>query len=811
MFTQLHDITSILSDATDKHALVVVADRDFTIQYVNENFEELSQFSRDELVGSSIRTGVRDPELKGKLRQITATVAAEGKWRGEVMNTAKDGTTYFVDITVRPFSDDAGDLAGYVFLATDITSFYEKAEALRSNLDLMNAVFENFPGGISYFTKDLVLASANSMFFSLLDIPEERFPVGCTYEDIIRFNVERGDYGEGDPDPMIRDRVELAKKFEEHTFVRRRPDGTSLEIRGFPLPEGGFVTTYVDVTEQTKAEATNFRLARIIHESINEVFVFDTETLKYLQVNKSACVNLGYSKDELKQMTPLDLKPEYTLEKFEELIAPLRAGEVPSVRFRTVHRRKDDSIYDADITLQQIEADDGQVFAAIVEDITEKRRNENQIAHMALHDALTDLPNRTLLRERMDEAIERAEKGDDFVVLCLDLDRFKTINDTFGHTVGDELLTVIGKRLRGCVRRTDTVARLGGDEFAIVHFPRTSARGAATVARRIGEVIRRPVVIRGHQITVDSSIGIAVAPGDGDDPETLMHRADMAMYRAKADGRGTFHFYESELDARLQERRMLELDIVKGLANEEFELFYQPIVDISRNRITAFEALLRWRHPKRGLVSPGEFIPIAEETGFIRQLGDWVLRRACADAVHWPMDIRVAVNLSPIQFNNQNLALKITKVLADQRFPASRLDLEITESVLMRDTADTLVTLNRLHDLGVRICMDDFGSGYSSLDYLRKFRFDKIKIDRFFIRDVTTHHDAKAIVQAIAGLGTRLGISVVAEGVETTEQLDIVRAEGCTEMQGFLFSKPRSFDETMQVYFPHLVRTATVA
>lgn len=801
----------ILRKALESHALVAVTDRDFLVDFASEGFCALSAADPENAVGrglGAIHSGFASEAL---LCDIVERIERKTRWRGEVENRAPDGSTYWLDATISAFDDPDDRSGGFVVIATDFTGHKVDASELRSNLTLLNAVIENFPGGISYISRDLVLRSANKMFYRLLDLTEDRFPVGTDFADIIRYNAERGDYGEGDPDEMVRERIELAKKFEKHAFERRRPDGTSLEIRGFPLPEGGFVTTYVDVTERKKVEATNIRLARIVEDSINEVYVFDADTLKFLKVNHSASENLGYSLEELRQMTPVDLKPEYTFEDFENAIAPLRSGEKSHVRLRTVHRRKDRSQYHVDVTLQQIQADDGPVFAAIIEDITEKRRSENQIAYMAHHDALTDLANRTLLQQRLEAAVERARRGHRFAVLCLDLDRFKTINDTFGHAVGDDLLRTIAERLRNCVRRTDTVARLGGDEFAVIYSPCAAPRDATAIARRIGDAIRKPMIIKGHEVTVDSSIGIAVARDDKCDPDTLMHQADLAMYRAKSDGRGTYRFYEQELDGRQQARSQLALDVAAGLQNGEFVLRYQPIVNIEDNQITAFEALLRWRHPRHGLMSPADFISVAEETGHIRRLGDWILRQACADAAHWPKEVRVAVNLSPIQFNNQNLSLKIARVLAERNFPATRLDLEITETVLMRDTEETLVTLHQLRDFGARICMDDFGSGYSSLDYLRKFRFDRIKIDRFFVKDLTTDDDANAIVHAIASLGARLGISVVAEGVETKEQLEIVRAEGCREMQGFLFSPPISFGEVMRRYFPETEKTTTVA
>ncbi len=441
----------------------------------------------------------------------------------------------------------------------------------------------------------------------------------------------------------------------------------------------------------------------------------------------------------------------------------------------------------------------GGGWVATHEDITERRRAEKQIAHMARHDALTDLPNRVLLRDRLAHALAELPRDKRLAVLYLDLDHFKSVNDTLGHQIGDELLKTVAARLRDCVGEVDTVARVGGDEFAIIHTGIEQPNDAAVLARRICEAVKEPCELHGHAVIVDTSIGIALAPGDGTDPTELLKNADMALYRAKADGRGTYRFFEPEMDARMKTRRTLELALRVALANGEFELHYQPLVNLDDRRITCCEALIRWKHPERGLIPPAEFIPIAEEIGLIVPLGEWVLRRACADAMQWPADIKVAVNLSPLQVMNQNLVAVVVGALAAAGLPASRLEVEITESVLMQNSEATLATLHRLRELGVKISMDDFGTGYSSLSYLRSFPFDKIKIDRCFISGLATGDDSVAIVLAIAGLAKHLGIATTAEGVETKQQLQQVKALGCSEMQGFLFSAPRRNEEITQL------------
>jgi diguanylate cyclase (GGDEF)-like protein len=444
----------------------------------------------------------------------------------------------------------------------------------------------------------------------------------------------------------------------------------------------------------------------------------------------------------------------------------------------------------------------GGGWVATHEDITERRRAEIKIAHMARHDGLTDLHNRMWLRERLGHALSAVHSGERLAVLYLDLDHFKSVNDTLGHPIGDELLKAVAGRLRRCVRDSDVIARIGGDEFAIVRTSLQDSQEASALAQRVCEAIRAPYDIDGHAVIVDTSVGISISPDDGVDPNELLKNADMALYGAKTDGRGTHRFFEPEMDARMKARRILELSLRGALERGEFHLNYQPLLHLGHNRVSCAEALLRWRHPERGLVSPAEFIPVAEETGLIAPLGDWVLRTACADAATWPDDVKVAVNLSPIQLMNRNLLPVVMNALAASGLPSRRLELEITEAVLLQNTERTLSTLYQLRELGVRIAMDDFGTGYSSLSYLRRFPFDKIKIDRGFIAGLPDDHESAAIVGAVAGLASNLRMATAAEGVETQAQLEKVRALGCTEMQGYLFSRPRDLPGLQQLFEP---------
>jgi diguanylate cyclase (GGDEF)-like protein len=437
----------------------------------------------------------------------------------------------------------------------------------------------------------------------------------------------------------------------------------------------------------------------------------------------------------------------------------------------------------------------GGGWVATHEDITERKRAEARIAHLAHYDALTDLPNRMMFRERLDEQLNWVHRGSRLAVLYLDLDHFKAVNDTLGHPVGDELLVTIAGRLRSCVRDTDLVARLGGDEFAIIQTGLEQAADVTTLVARIQEAVRQPLDFGGHHVISDTSIGIAMAPDDGDEADRLLKNADLALYAAKANGRGTYQFFEPRMDARAKARRALEFDLREAIMCGGFELHYQPIVDVRRGTVAGYEALLRWMHPTRGMVLPSEFIPLAEETGLINPLGEWVLSTACRDAAAWPHDIKLAVNLSPVQIKSPGLVLNLVRILAESALHASRLELEMTETVLVQDDEATLSVLHNLRALGVRIAMDDFGTGYSSLSYLHRFPFDKIKIDRCFIKNLPADGAAEATIKAIIGIAKARAITTTAEGVETEEQRKILRALGCDQIQGFLISPARPVGE----------------
>ena len=479
-----------------------------------------------------------------------------------------------------------------------------------------------------------------------------------------------------------------------------------------------------------------------------------------LVVNRRYC--------ELWGLPPGVVMPGMSFAALKHLVCS--SGNVPVADIEEAHRLRKQA---ADRHVRSTfvwEISDGRAFTithqpmhdgwlATFEDTTERRLAEARIAHLAHHDGLTNLPNRVLFRARLDHAMAFARRGHRLALHCLDLDQFKAVNDTLGHPVGDGLLQAVAKRLQECLRETDSVARLGGDEFGIVQTTIESPIEATSLARRVIELIEAPFEIDGHQIVIGTSVGIAFAPQDG-------------------------------LDADMQARRLLELDLRQALRSSQFEVFYQPVIDLRSDAVSGFEALLRWHHPQRGMVSPAEFVPVAEEIGAIVPIGAWVLQQACAAAAAWPGEMSVAVNLSPVQFKSNDLVATVIAALRDARLASSRLELEITETVMLQDTRATLATLHQLRSLGVRIAMDDFGTGYSSLSYLRRFPFDRIKIDQSFVSELGKQRDCGAIIRAVIGLGHDLGMAITSEGVETQEQLAALVAAGCSDIQGYLFGRP---------------------
>jgi diguanylate cyclase (GGDEF)-like protein/PAS domain S-box-containing protein len=658
-------------------------------------------------------------------------------------------------------------------------------ERLREALEIL-------PQGIVFLDNEGRYILWNQKYADIYKRSADLFKVGARLEDTLRVGVARGDYPAaiGREEAWIKERLELLyKPGRQHEQVLA--DGRCVLIEERQTSDGGVIGLRMDISDLKQREAS-FRL--LFEDNPVPMFVLRRDTQAFLAANAAALSHYGFSRDRLLSMTLHELRAvgDETVGAEDD---PLEAGVTTSK-----HRTRDGQTIEVVVFSRQLDYEAVPAVLIAVIDVTERKAAEARIAHMAHHDALTDLPNRVLFRQRMADALaQRSRSGNLIGTLCIDLDNFKLVNDTLGHPIGDGLLQDVAARIERVIRKRDTAARLGGDEFAVLVPEMKSPQELAVLAQRLIDVISEPYVIEGHMVTVGSTIGIAVAPTDGADADHLLRNADLALYRAKAAGKSTFRFFEPEMDAQAQTRRQLEIDLRAAIAMEKLEVHYQPLVDLVTKDVVGFEALLRWPHPQRGYIPPAEFIPLAEETGLITPLGNFVLLRACADAMAWPEHIKLAVNLSPMQFRVGNVLRTVSDALTTTGLEPDRLDLEITESVLLDRTDHVIAELHALRALGVRISMDDFGTGYSSLSYLRAFPFDKIKIDRSFVRDLPSNRHTLAIVRAILGLASGLDMKVVAEGIETQADLACLAAEGCKEGQGFLFSEARPQDEVLKL------------
>ncbi|WP_410712137.1 putative bifunctional diguanylate cyclase/phosphodiesterase [Bradyrhizobium sp. BEA-2-5] len=678
------------------------------------------------------------------------------------------------------------------------------AEARKSNARLREAI-DILPQGIVFLDAEGRYVLWNKKYAEIYKRSSDLFEHGARLEDTIRIGVARGDYPEaaGREEEWIAER--LKKMYQPGArHEQKLSDGRVILIDERLTDDGGVVGLRVDITELKQREAS-FRLLFDGNPVPMIVCALDDERI--IAVNDAAVAHYGYSRAEFERMTIR------SLQAFDAEL-PWAAGRSSDEQAARTwkHVRADGTLIDLAIYSRQLMHGDQPAVLLALMDITERKRAEARLAFMAQHDGLTGLPNRSLLRQQMDEMLLHTRRSAEKVaLLMLGLDNFKAVNDTLGHAVGDKLLRGVAKRLRSTLREEDALARLNSDEFAIVQGGVMRPEDAVLLARRILEAIADPYLLDGHSVVIGASIGIAMSPGDGDDSEKLLKSADMALSRAKSEFRGTFSFFEAEMDARAQSRRKTEVELRDAIQNDVLRPYYQPLIDLQSGRITGFEALVRWPHPERGMISPAEFIPVAEETGLINPLGALMLHRACMDAAQWPDDVRVAVNLSPLQFRSGNLLSVVTDALKHSGLPPRRLELEITETLLLEKSAQVLATLHALRALGVRISMDDFGTGYSSLSYLRSFPFDKIKIDQSFVRDLGANREAQAIIRSIVSLGKGLGVTITAEGVETEAELSCLRAEGCHEGQGFLFSKARPNAEIVSLLKAQRVATALVA
>jgi diguanylate cyclase (GGDEF)-like protein/PAS domain S-box-containing protein len=674
-------------------------------------------------------------------------------------------------------------------------------EAARKRLEhtnmLLNATLANMPHGICMFGPDKRLELANDLYSTMYGIEPGKIKLGMTLKDILELRVAAGSCPE-DSQTYIKDRIREAFLPDPGYLVNKLRDGRTLAICRRTMPDGGSVAVHQDITahlntEQQLDEAKQF-LNSIIENIPIAVVVKDAVTRKFVLVNRAFEAMLKVDRDDVLGKTVFEIYQRKDAERIDTADNEALAGafgrcsndyeiEMPDGQVRVIATSR---------IVTRDASGAARHLVVVIDDITERKRSEQRIAFMAHHDVLTGLANRLSILEKIEEAIARhRRRGDSFAVLLLDLDRFKHVNDTLGHAVGDALLRETAVRLKASLRETDVLARLGGDEFAIVQDRDNNQREAATaLADRIIDIVSKPFDIEGNEVNIATSIGIALAPEHATSSDALMKMADLALYRAKSAGRNGYCFFDPEMSLAASARHELESELRRAIQNNEFELYYQPIIDTQSLRICGAEALVRWRHPTKGVILPDQFIPLAEETGMITQIGEWLMQTACAEAATWPVGVKVSINLSAVQFRKNNLVDIVICALAQSGLPPERLELEITETALIESATECLPVLRQFKNLGIAIALDDFGTGYSSLSQLLMFPFDKIKVDKSFTQNLTKRTECAAIVAATLTLARSLDIETTAEGVETADQYRLLRLAGVTSLQGFLFQAP---------------------
>jgi diguanylate cyclase (GGDEF)-like protein/PAS domain S-box-containing protein len=664
----------------------------------------------------------------------------------------------------------------------------QKAELEKAHNRLKDAI-EVLPEGIVILDADNRYVAWNKRYAQIYHRAIDTIVVGRSLEEAVRIGIERQMYPEaiGREEAWLSERL---KKLQTPAAPHEQllDDGRCYLIEECRTSEGGLISLRIDITDMKQRESS---IRLLFENNPLPMFVVSRDKMAILAVNNAAVAHYGYSRQDFSRLSLREIQGGELIPPFESNAPHIGQSDDPQL-FK--HFRRDGRSMEVEVYVRPLVHEGRDAFLIAAIDVTERRKADRKAAYMARHDALTSLPNRHLLAERMQLAMARAKRGDRMALLLLDLDNFKVVNDTLGHAAGDELLQIVADRLKKALRETDTVARLGGDEFAVLIVDLDHPSSATKLAQRLITILNAPVRIGTKDVTCGGSVGIAMAPDDSCDPIELFRLADLALYAAKEDQRGTYRLFERELDAKVKARNLLEDEVREAIINNEFEIHYQPIVCLKTMKPVGAEALLRWRHPRLGLASPANFIPIAEEIGMIADLGAKVLRKACIEAMAWPEDTSVSVNISAIELEAESFVDTVKTALAESGLPSHRLTIEVTESTIMKDVQLATHILRQVCDLGVEIAMDDFGTGYSSLSSLTKVPFQKIKIDRSFVRDLAISMEARAILATIVDLARTLGMRTTAEGVETSEQLDIVREYGCTLVQGFLFHRPGPAD-----------------
>ena len=689
-----------------------------------------------------------------------------------------------------------GKLAGFITTYTDITERKSAEERLQNQHALLETVIEAIPCAVTLFDQDLKLLLHNREFVNLLELPEHLLDTQpVSMERIFRFNAERGEYGPGEPESIVRALLARARHPVAHHFERTRPNGKTIDVRGVPLDDGSFVTIYTDITER-RASAEREQLAQVVFNHTPAGIIVTDESYRVLSLNPAASAMTGRGASALLGTSACDLIVADSDWKQEQLLSML--GLHGSWRGEVSLQRHDGASFPASLRINRVEESNGGLprhHIWIFADITERKEAEARMQHIAQHDSLTGLPNRLALLMRLAQLLLEARRHDWKVgIMFIDLDRFKIINDTLGHQVGDEMLREVACRLSAVVRETDFVARLGGDEFVVILPGISNPADCALVASKIVNALSTPIEAECHELHTSPSIGISIFPDDGPDGDSILKNADTAMYHAKAAGRNNYQFFASDMNQQATERLNIERKLRHAISRNEFALVYQPQFGADGKHPTGVEALLRWHHPSDGMIPPDRFIPVAEETGMIVEIGDWVMHTACREMQHWIDNglkpLRVAVNVSARQLRRRDFCETVAGALAESGLPAELLELEITESSVMENPQEASHILERLGRMGVSLAIDDFGTGYSSLAYLKLFPIDHLKIDRSFVRDIEHDLNDRAIAFGTIALAHSLGLNVIAEGVETADQLELLRSNGCDEVQGYLFSQP---------------------
>jgi diguanylate cyclase (GGDEF)-like protein/PAS domain S-box-containing protein len=803
---RISSLSRVLENTTE---YIRIGDATAKITFANRALLRALGYDEQELIGRDFHS-ILSPVNSPKLVDEIFTKTFSGGWSGECLQRNKDGSDIPVLLSTGILNDRNGGIAGVFGIARDISERKRAEQELLFKNTLLEAQAEATIDGILAVDEDNRIILSNQQFAKIWGVPPEMLQAGddnrlleyvvSQIENPVEF-LDRVEYLYLHPAERAKDEVRLK-------------DGRVLDRYSSPLLDSagscrGRIWYFRDITERIKALERTQLWSRVLEQSTEAIFVCDPQE-RILVVNKAFERLTGYTAAEAVGKTPRLLQSGQQDRAFYAGMWKSIA-ESGSWHGEIWNRRKNGEIYPEWLSISAVNDRNGPVshFVGIFSDSTSRKQDEERIAHLAQYDALTDLPNRVLLMDRLNQLTKASGRSQTKVaVIFIDLDRFKDVNDSLGHDAGDLLLQTAGKRLSHAVREQDTVARIGGDEFVVVLQGVRSPDDVASFAQKLLSCLTEPINLNGYELTVTASMGISVCPDDAKNGQDMIRNADAAMYQAKGTGRNAYHFYTADLNERALEMLSMENALRRAIERDEFVLYYQPQIDTYSGAVVGAEALIRWNHPELGPISPARFIPIAEERGLIIQIGNWVIEEAARQAAAWRAAkvpaVRIAVNVSAVQFRQKDFVEQVTNAVRKHGIPPSALELELTESIVMRDADAAIEILGKLHDLGFHLSIDDFGTGYSSLSRLRRFPIDKIKIDQSFVAD----ENGMGIVNAVIGIARSLNLKVIAEGVETDEQLRALRELHCDQAQGFLISKPvpaREFAQFLTTWQPSRV------